>query len=115
MTSKKPKKAKAAAEVPTFASRPAAEGVAISTTIHDQERTLEAAEGPDGWAITPTDEEEARHLAGIADEILNPPPPAEPDEAAEDSVQTPDGPADASGVSEPQSTADNAGASGQEV
>ena len=74
MASKQAKAAKAAA----FASRPAAEGSAVSFTIHDQEHTLEAAMGPDGWAITPADEDEARALDGISDEALNPTPVPEP-------------------------------------
>jgi hypothetical protein len=101
------KKADAA---PVFASRPAAEGDGVSFTIHDQEHTLEAIDGPGGWAITPNDEEEARALEGIGDEALNPPPP----DAAEESVQPSEGDDEADDDQEDQGSAENAGEPGQE-
>jgi hypothetical protein len=102
---------KKAADSPAFASRPAAEGAAVSFTIHDQERTLEAVEGPDGWAITPADEEEARALEGMGDEALNPPAA----DAAEDSVQPPDDAAGVEGDQEANSSDENAGEPVEEV
>lgn len=101
---------KAKADEPVFASRPAAEGAAVSFTIHDQERTLEAVEGPDGWAITPGDEDEARALEGIGDAALNPPPP----DAAEESVQAPEGGDGPDPDQEVSAGNDDAGAPGQE-
>lgn len=103
------KKAKAD-QAPVFESRPATEGTAVSFTIHDTERTLEAVEAPDGWAITPNDEEEARALAGISDEALNPPPP----DVAEESVQPPEGAEGDEAASEDQSSDSDAGEPGQE-
>jgi hypothetical protein len=106
MASKKQK----AADSPAFASRPAAEGSAVSFTIHDQEVTLEAAEGPDGWAITPHNEDEARALEGMSDAALNPPPP----DAAEESVQAPEGGENPDPDQEVSAGNDDAGAPGQE-
>lgn len=103
------KKAKADA-APAFASRPAADGTAVSFTINDEERTLEAVKGRKGWAITPSDEEEARALAGISDEALNPPPP----DAAEESVQAPEGVEDPDPDQEDSARNDDAGEPGQE-
>lgn len=101
---------KKADEAPAFASRPAAEGAAVSFTIHDQEHTLEAVEGPDGWSITPGQEDEAAALAGISDEALNPPAP----DAAEESVQPPGGGEGAAPVSEDHGSDEIAGEPGQE-
>jgi hypothetical protein len=103
-------KKKAKADEPVFESRAAAEGTAVSFTIHDQERTLTAVAGPDGWAITPADEEEARALAGISDEALNPPPP----DAAEESVQAPEEGEDPDPDQEDSARNDDAGEPGQE-
>jgi hypothetical protein len=102
------KKAKASAAV--LEPRPAAEGVAVSFTIHDQERTLEAVKGDGGWAITPADEEEARALAGISDEALTPPAAS----AAEESAQAPEGGEGAAPASEDHGSDENAGEPGQE-
>lgn len=85
------RKKKAADEAPAFPSRPAAEGAAISVIVNDEERTLEAVETADGWAITPGDAAEARALERFADEAFMPTPagPAPTPEPAPQAEYTP--------------------------
>lgn len=91
------KKTKLAERTPEFPSRPAAAGAEVTVVVHDEERTLKAMKGKGGWAITPTDADEARALAQFSDEALDPPPapdaPTEP-EADEDEADDSTGPAE---------------------
>jgi len=78
-----------------FEPRPAAKGTVVTVVVHDEERTLTAKHGKGGWAITPTDDDEARALAGFSDDALNPPPPSEaPAEGDEDNQEAAEGATD---------------------